>query len=395
MGASMCEILNRFRTFFGQQGGDQVPSNIGAAQIVALCREALESPNPELFDYYTAWHETPEVIHGIRATSVGTAIQLKQNGMWEAAWDVCQLHFDQTQKREAANSVRLNKGDPACGMAILGQVFGSHALTRHFAQLSSAGDVYWEHELPILRDGGLAPLLMEAYESGERHNLWRKQVRERISQIPTEEPRYLEPSLLMRWFGEAYWDLFWSASGMAERQGRTFVDVILDLVEDNSTNQRGKLFEAATALLFSATPGFEVRSARTTNDQQIDIVVRYEPDPLTILPIEAGPGLVECKSSGNPVTVSELRDFGSKCLFHRVKFGVMVARAHITGYNLFDIPHRGELVRRRFLLDGLTILVIDISDLRGRARDLRGLQEPLAADHDNLVFGPIDGESGI
>jgi len=172
-----------------------------------------------------------------------------------------------------------------------------------------------------------------------------------------------------------------------------FPDVLFQMIADPATEQKGKLFEAATALLFSATPGFEVRSARKTTDEQIDFVVGYERDPLTVLSLVPGPGLIECKSSGHKIAVHELRDFGSKCLFHRVSFGVLVALANITGSDrsIFSDPQYSELVRRRFLADGLTILVLDLSKLRCRAREMRCLQEPLAEDHDLVVFGPIDG----
>jgi Restriction endonuclease len=172
-----------------------------------------------------------------------------------------------------------------------------------------------------------------------------------------------------------------------------FPDLLFQMIADPVTGQKGKLFEAASALLFSATPGFEVRSARKTTDEQIDFVVRYERDPLTVLPLAPGPGLIECKSSGEKIAVHELRDFGSKCQFHRVSFGVIVALANITGSDksIFSDPRYSELVRRRFLADRLTILVLDLSKLLCRAREMRCLQEPLAEDHDFLVFGPING----
>jgi hypothetical protein len=392
----MADILTRFSAYFGQRGGDQIPGNTGLGRrIVHLCQEALNEADPVLFDYYDNWQKRGET-EGVTSTPVGTAVRLKNSGLWEGAWAVIQLHSDQMQKKEASDGVRRNKGDAICGMAILGQVFQSHSLIRHYAQLSSAGDVYWEHELTDLQHGGLAPTIMEGYESGENHDRWRQSVREKLSAIPNSEPRYLEPFLLMRWFGPAYWDLFLSGSQVVGRRGLPFSDVLLDLIEQPATKQKGKLFEAAVALLFSATPGFEVRSARRSNDEQIDLVVRYERDPLAVLPLLAGPGLIECKSSPDPVSVNELRDFGSKCLFHRVSFGVLVARANITGGSkkLFRDPQFAELVRRRFLIDGLAILVIDISDLRLKSRELRGLQEPLGADHDYLIFGPIDGGTG-
>src|SRR5260370_18922676 len=159
---------------------------------------------------------------------------------------------------------------------------------------------------------------MEAYESDVRHNQCRGGIRGRHGGILTKEPRYLEASLLMRWFGEAYWNLFLDAARVAGRQGSPFPDVLFDMIALPATEQKGKLFEAAAALLFSATPGFEVRSARKTTDEQIAFVVRYERDPLTVLPLESGPGLIECKSSGEKIKVHELRDLGSKCQFHRV-----------------------------------------------------------------------------
>jgi hypothetical protein len=81
-------------------------------------------------------------------------------------------------------------------------------------------------------------------------------------------------------------------------------------------------------------------------------------------------------------------------LFHRVHFGILITRAGVTGSGAtrFQEPTCAELVRRRFLIDGLTILVLDESHLRNRAFELRGLQDPLASDHDRLVFGPIAGE---
>lgn len=350
----------------------------------------MAEPAPVLFDYYTDWDARTD-----NEQLLNVARYFASIGMIEAAWNMLQLHADQTQKKEAATEKRLHKGHPICGLAILGQVLQSNALVRHHAQLSSAGDIYWEHRDAHLRSGGLAPTLMERFESDVQHNDWRAKVRAKNVTIPTDEPRYLEPFLLMRWFGAAYWDLFLNAGRVVGRQGMPFPDVLLEMVKDPQSNQRGKLFEAAAALLFSATPGFEVRSARKTSngDEQIDFVVRYEHDPLTVLPLAPGPGLVECKSSGETISVNELRDFGCKCQFHHVNFGILVAKANITGSNanIFSDPQYSELVRRRFLAAGLTILVLDLSHLRDRARQMRCLQEPLAQDHDFLVFGPIDG----
>jgi hypothetical protein len=107
-----------------------------------------------------------------------------------------------------------------------------------------------------------------------------------------------------------------------------------------------------------------------------------------------GYGLVECKAEVGAVGSSTLRDFGAKCQFHRVQFGILVARAGITGArNVFQNPTAAELVRRRFLSDGLTVLVLDLEDLReGQDRELRGLHDALFDDYQSLVFGQIVGE---
>ncbi len=99
-------------------------------------------------------------------------------------------------------------------------------------------------------------------------------------------------------------------------------------------------------------------------------------------------GLVE---QGDTVPqVSELRDLGAKCVFHRVRFGILVARAGTSGgHATFKEPQNAELVRRRFQVEGLTLLVLDQSQLRGKARELRGVQDDLSADHRVLVFGPM------
>lgn len=397
----MAEIVERFKRFFGDRGGDKLPSNYGKGRtVVQLCRKAMESDQPILFDYYADWDkrdsERALAENELARNPLGISLRLLQRGQWEGAWAVIQLHFDQTQKKERVESARQHKGHPLCGMAILGQILGSHALVRHYAQLSSAGDVYWEHRDKELGYGGLAPTILEQYESSTEHDGWRQTVRNMLAAVGQNEPRYLEAFLAARWFGGAYSERFLDLAGVAGQAGRPFAEVLLEAVEapGNATSPvTGTRFEAATGLLLSSTPGFEVRSARQTTDEQVDLVVRYERDRVTILPLAPGPGLVECKASRGPVAVSELRDFGAKCQFHRVSFGVLVARSGITGGGgaQFQEPTHAELVRRRLLVDGLTILVLDISHLRGKTRELRGLQEVLAADHDRLIFGPIAG----
>jgi hypothetical protein len=256
--------------------------------------------------------------------------------------------------------------------------------------LSSAGDVYWEHEDSDLKFGGYAPTVLERFESHERHYLWRKRVRDQLA-VLDGGPVYLESLLASRWFTETYAK---HITGLAKiESGKPFTDVLLESLESTSgvsDTTRGTRFEAAAGLLLSATPGFEVDSGRRTDDEQVDLVAYYMPEQWAPIGLEQGCGLIECKSSTGAVTAKDLRDFGAKCLFHRVRFGILIARAGTTGGSgKFAEPRNAELVRRRFQLDGLTILVLDIEELRGKTRELRGLHDALAADYRELAFGPM------
>jgi hypothetical protein len=208
------------------------------------------------------------------------------------------------------------------------------------------------------------------------------------------QPVYVESALVGRWFTDAYLNRITAIATLEGRGGRPFVEVLLDAVENppNGTPDAvtGTRFEAAAGLLLSSTPGFEVDSARKRADEQIDLVVCHTPEPLAQIGLEAGLGLVECKSSKDPVTAGELRDFGAKCLFHRVRFGILVARAGTTrGASTFANEQHAELIRRRFQLDGLTLLVLTMAQLRDKCRTLRGVSSGLAADYKKLVFGPV------
>jgi hypothetical protein len=270
-------------------------------------------------------------------------------------------------------------------------------LTRHYATLSSAGDVYMEHQFPDLRHGGLGPTMLEQFESHEQQEAWREKIRNDLNATSTDNPLYVEAFQASRWFSEAYSKHFTNFAEVIPHRGRPFVEVLLDAVEDGPKGKdttTGARFEAAGGLLLSSTPGFEVDSARKTTDEQIDLVVVHTPEPLGYIGLEQGCGLVECKSSAGPVDVSELRDFGAKCLFHRVKFGILLARSGVTGgkaraKDLFKDLQHAELTRRRFQVDGLTLLVLDLSQLRNKSQELRGLSDELRTDYRQLVFGPI------
>lgn len=381
------ELLQAFYALFGDNGGDQLPGNVDISRtVVNVCQAFMQIEDPILVDYFERWDSRSEE----ERKPFGIEQLLVHRSQWEGAWALAQLHYDQLVKDEAKNGIRQHKGHPLCALALIGQAIRSPSLTRHYALLSSAGDVYWEHKKPGLKFGGLAPTILERFESHEQHYLWRNGLR---SQLPSfdNKPVYLESLLASRWFTETYAKHITSLAEIKHSCGKPFIEVLLDSVETpNDASDTGPRFEAAAGLLLSATPGFEVDSARKRSDEQIDLVLYYLSEPWAPIGLEPGCGLVECKSSKGPVTSKELRDFGAKCLFHRMRFGILMARAGITGSSdKFKEPQNAELVRRRFQLDGLTLLVLDINQLRGKSRELRGVQYELSADYKELVFGPM------
>lgn len=386
------ELLTEFQAVFGQKGGDCYPGNFGPSRrAYEICQELMWLSDPKLYDYFVAWDNLSDD----NRKPLAIQLCLVNNGQWEAAWALAQLHYDQFLKQEAKAKSRLGKGHPLCNLAIVGRQIGSPTLIRHYATLSSAGDVYMQHQLPVLRHGGFAPTMLEQFESRQHQRAWRNKVESDLTAYTTKRPLYLEAFLASRWFSETYSKHIKSLARIRTTRWKPFVEALLDAVENPgnaSTTTTGVRFEAATGLLISATPGFEVDSARSTSDEQVDLVVVYTPERLAQLGLEPGCGLVECKSSVGPVDVSELRSFGAKCLFHRVKFGILVARSGITGSkrdSIFKDRQNAELTRRRFQVDGLTLLVLDISHLRGKSRQLRGLSDDLRADYRELVFGPV------
>lgn len=300
-------------------------------------------------------------------------------------------------KQEMATGQRVtNKGHPLCNIALVGAALGSPALIRHYGSLSSAGDFYPPATSSDVAHG-LGPILMEPHESRNRHQAWREFVRSELATVDPQQPLHLEAYLAARWFRGKHQAAITRLAPLAKGDRRTFAEVLLDEVvnwtDDKNTTGQGTLFEAAAGLLLSATPGFTVYPCRWNKDDQVDLVVRYEPDAVAPPCLPVGYGLVECKAEEAAVDSATLRAFGMNCLLHKVQFGILVARAGITGGGVrFKDPTGAELTRRRFLGDGLTILVLDISHLRGQDRELRGLHDALFDDYQRLVFGRIVGE---
>src|SRR5262249_45135781 len=153
---------------------------------------------------------------------------------------------------------------PACGLALIAQAIKARSLCHHYALLSSAGDIYWEHKDPNLKFGGLAPTLLESFESAEQHDGWRSRVRQAMNDYGTSDPLYLEPFLAGGWSYSHAANVLTFAYVIKSAQ-KPFIEVLLDKVVKPTgltSTTRGTLFEAASGLLLDRTPGFEVESAR-------------------------------------------------------------------------------------------------------------------------------------
>lgn len=349
--------------------------------IVRRCVAAMKSKSADLFDYFERWDESDP---NFKPHDIERLLAL--NGRWEAAWSLARLHVDQIVKRELATGKRVAaKGHALCNVALVGHAIGASSLVRHYGQLSSAGDIY-----DCDRDGP-APVLLEPHESRRSHEDWRNYVRGQIGNDRTK-PRYLEAYVAARWFRGKHRDAIAALAPMLTNGQVSFVDLLLDGACGPKNKTKGTFFEAAAGLLLSATPGFTVYPCRWNRDDQIDLVVRYHPDTIAPACLPSGYGLVECKAEINRIDAPTIRDFGAKCQFHRVGLGILVTMRGITkGTNRSD-PVGAELVRRRFLNDGLTLLVLDMDAIRNRDCELRGLHDELMNDYQRLVFGQIVGE---
>jgi hypothetical protein len=389
--------LSEFTALFGNQPDGCDQDRIGhckeSPNIVTRCRAAMDGLAEELFDYFEDWDRSAD---GNKPYAVEQF--LAANGRWEAAWSIARLHVDQVMKREFATGARVvGKGHPLCNVALVGQRIGASALVRHYGQLSSAGDLY-KAVAGAPAPHGVGPLLLEPHESRLSHEGWRGYVaKEMVKQNPSK-PLYLEAYLAAQWFRGVYRDSIVALAPMTAGRPVTFVELLLDEVvnwkDPKDTTGQGTLFEAAAGLLLSTTPGFTVYPCRWNKDDQIDLVVRYEPDGVAPACLPVGYGLVECKAETKPVDSATLRDFGAKCQFHRVNFGILVTRAGLKdGGARFKNAIGAEIARRRFLSDGLTLLVLDIGHLHRQDRELRGLHDALFNDYQRLVFGQIVGEA--
>lgn len=387
----LAEVRGRLIAHLGLDSYDRLPGNVGSARgLAGDLRQALESNDEFLLDIFRAWDARYPAHSPYKAEA-----SLVAGGLWEAGWLLAQLQYDQELKRERDTNARGPKGHPLCNLALTARCLASDSLARHYALLSTIADVMQEKVSPDLVHGGLAPTLLERHYPRREVEAIREEVRRRVA---TEaRPLYPEAFLAARWFAGARSEHPIERASVLEGQAKPFTLVLLDWAlapsaKKDELTARGTCFEAAAGLALSQTPGFEVKYAARGLDEQVDLLVAYERQPpLGHLDLPGSYGLVESKSSADPVSAADLRNFGAKCIFHRASFGILVARAGTTGSNRpmakFGDATAAELTRRRFMIDGLTLLVIDESHLRDSIWDVRGLQVPLKNDLERVRFG--------
>jgi hypothetical protein len=403
-------LRQEFEEFFADPAYHASPGRIERTRkFILLCDEIMDNPMPSLWETLQSWREYPKESRLTRAqlqndsSTWGVlfhALAFAHHEQFESAWALCQLHYDQVLKEEARTGQRHESAHPTGELAFIARALRSPSLTRHYAMLSSVGEILLENRETDLRMGGHGMTMLEPIVSLERQVQWRQRVRETLQQSEDHIPLYLEAFVAGDWF-KSCGDHVRSLANVACSRGLPFPEVLLNAVDNPPEATRiatrdGTRFEAATGLLLASTPGFRVeRSVKSWGgDEQIDLVVRFVPEPLSELDLVPGFGLVECKSSQQRVSAADLREFGAKCLFHRVRFGILGTLAGISGENRNALAE-AELVRRRFQVDGLTILHIKLRDLRNKSRNLRGIQDALQEDYQRLVFGddPADEDN--
>jgi hypothetical protein len=307
----------------------------------------------------------------------------------QAAWALAQLYYDQSLKASARRSKRGNLAWPAWNIAHVAEVIGHRSALRHYSALALIGDIATED--PSYRGGAIHALTalwgrrpVERFEACVREDLKRWE-----SQVPV----YSEALLAAYWFRGRSATIL----GVAEAsRGIPFVERLLDeaAAEDAKAkssardDRSGTFFEAAVALLMSATPGFEIRGPVRDVSSQTDIVAVSRNDGFTGTLLPEGHTLVECKFRKRAVSAAVVREFGARCWLAGAGLGILVARKGITGAQGAKAALRAaERERDRFAGRGIHILVLEAQALRGQAREMMCLRDLLVEDFERLRFG--------
>ena len=282
-------------------------------------------------------------------------------GWEEPAWKLALLGIDQLVKASRQAVRRLHLGSALFTPSMLARMLGHNSAMRHYAALAAVADTLWEPYAPALRDGaGAAAHFLAARTSWADVEDLRAEIRRLRGEYDDDAPLHPESLWARRWLGSrglVLRDFVEIKAGAST----SYPDYILDRLDggplSSSSTGRGTLFEAVAGILFSVTPGFEVRGPYSDPAAEMDIVVTYTRDRFTHALLPEGYGLVECKYwTADVVGAPEVREFGSKCFLRNARFGVHVTKEALSGSSTKEALRDAELERRQLLARGVQIL---------------------------------------
>lgn len=365
-------------------GGPNIVSDAG--RLVDALKQIATDDAPLLYDWLESVAEQQSLLdRGLRLAAAG----------WhEAAYWLLFTRYDQTRKRERAGNATLHKGAVLHDIALLCCQLRWLAQACYFAWLATLADVLWEHRLPRLHTGGAALHLLSQFESITDIERWREYFRKNV---PGSRPIHAEALLASTWFPEGQRKRVLTHGLVSRQRNAVFEKYLLQRANPEERTQhrrepargrrsdeRGDLFEAAVGLALARTPGFRVTSAVSDNDEQVDLLLRLVPQQGATV-VSSGYALIECRCKTDSVGAPELREFAAKCLIHRVSIGIIASWTGITGGR--DAFRAAQLTRRRFLVEGMDLLVIDANDLRDALDSSTALASALLRDFEVLRFG--------
>lgn len=364
-------------------GGPSIVSDAG--RLVDALKQIATGDAPILYDWLESIAKQPALLDRGRGLAAA--------GWHEAAYWLLFTRYDQTRKRERDENITLHKGAVLHDIALLCCELRWLAQARYFAWLATLADVLLEHRLRSLRTGGAAIHLLSQFESVGDIERWREYIRKNAKR---NRPIHPEALLASTWFPEDQRQRVLKHGLVSRQQAAVFEEHLLLQANPEErarrrrvrargrrADERGDLFEAAVGLALARTPGFWVTSTVSDDDEQVDLLLRLFPQQGAPIP-SSGYALVECRCKTDPVGAPELREFAAKCLMHRVSVGIIASWTGITGGDAF---RAAQLTRRRFLAEGIDLLVIEVKDMRDALRNSAGLASAIRRDLEALRFG--------
>jgi hypothetical protein len=357
-----------------------------------IAARAFATSGPTEFDWLRRRDAAEFEVNGrlAKITINDIVHSLALRNQWiRTAWALAQLLYDQTFKQAIVAGRRTNLGHSLFGIGQLSSAIGHQSAARHYGALALVGDLMVG--TPDFRGG--APHMLANLSDWSEVDALEQKARASIARCPARALLHPEAILAATWFSDAKARHI-ERLAVPDSQAKPFVERLLDAAEagGNSSTETGTLFEAAAALLFSSTPGFEAIGPREDDSSQTDTVLLYRSQGYNRALLPEGYALVECKYRDKTLDAPQVREFASKCKTLRVRLGIMVAKTRFTGYGSRPEAMLGaEHARREALHDGVHILGITADDLRGKARELRGLEWLLRRDLELLRFGRKPG----